>query len=75
VMLQEFAQKRIGLLITLVNLESESFLCVCISLALWVFLGFQQLQLLLIVFVPGEKVGPAAAPSCGSAGGLTPGNR
>jgi hypothetical protein len=49
--------------------------CVCISLSLFVFLRFQQLPLLVIVFVPGEKVGPSAAPSCGLAGGLTPGNR
>jgi hypothetical protein len=79
VMLQECAQKRIGLLITLVNLESVSILCVCvcvcISLSLFVFLRFQQLPLLVIVFVPDEMVGPSAAPSCGLAGGLPPGNR
>jgi hypothetical protein len=52
----------------------EYFVC-AFSFSHFVFLGFQQLQLLVIVFVPGEKVGPSAAPSCGLAGGVTPGNR
>ncbi len=77
-MLQACAQKRIGLLSTLVNLESVvSILCVCaFPYLFFVFPGVSTAAVVgNIVFVPGEKVGLSAAPSCSLAGGLTRGNR